>query len=238
MFKNFLATATVAGIAVGFVLTALQLAITSPIIIQAEIHESGGSAAARSGSYAAIYGAPGESLSDIISRHALTGLSTVLAAIGFALVLIAAMVLNGRPIDGRSGLLWGLGGFAAVTLAPSLGLAPGLPGSASAVLGAVQIWWLGTAAATAAGLWLLFFKPRPAFKSAGLALIAAPHLIGAPMPDQFTSTAPAELAGAFASASIVLGAVFWALLGWATGTLWPRFADEVADETTHGASTA
>ncbi len=148
----------------------------------------------------------------------------MVTAIGFALLLISLMVLNRRPIDGKSGLLWGLGGFAAVTLAPSLGLAPGLPGSASAVLGAVQIWWLGTVAATAAGLWMVFFARYPAVRSAGLALILVPHLIGAPVPVQLTSSAPAELAGTFASASIVLSAIFWTLLGWTTGAVWNRLA--------------
>lgn len=231
MFKSFLATATVAGAIVGLILTVLQLAITSPIIIQAEVYEAGGTIAAQSPSYAVIYGAEGENLSDVISRHALTGLATVLASIGFALVLIAVMALNGGPIDERHGFLWGLGGFAAVTLAPSLGLAPGLPGSASAVLGAVQIWWLGTALATSVGLWLIVLKKHPALKSAGLALIVAPHLIGAPMPDQLTSNAPAELAGAFASASIAVSAIFWVLLGWAVGALWRHFAAEATDET-------
>jgi len=221
MFKNIMATGLVAGVAVGLILTALQLTITSPLILQAEVYESG----LTTGTHGTAFGA---ALTENIQRHALTGLATVLSSIGFGLLLIALMVLNGRAIDGKSGLLWGLGGFAAVTLAPALGLAPGLPGSASAVLGAVQVWWLGTVLATAIGLWAIFYKNQPAIKSAGLALIALPHLLGAPMPDQFTSGAPAELAGTFASASIVLGGIFWALLGWTTGTLWNRLAQSKA----------
>ncbi len=219
MFKNIMATGLVAGVAVGLILAALQLAVTSPLILQAEVYETGEAISGLSGEKAAA---------DNFLRHALTGLATVLTSIGFALLLIALMVLNGRPIDGKSGLLWGLGGFAAVTLAPSLGLAPGLPGSASAVLSSVQIWWLGTVLATAIGLWAVFFKDRPAIKSAGLALIAVPHLIGAPMPEQFTSGAPAELASTFASASIVLSGIFWTLIGWTTGTLWSRLAQRKA----------
>lgn len=237
--------AFVAGSLAGLVLTALQLAITSPIIMAAEIYETGADAGAGStlatrathgigdhrhtpGTYAHALGAEWAP-ADGLQRHAFTGLATIVTSIGFCLALTALMVIRGGAIDGRRGFMWGLGGFAAVTLAPSLGLAPELPGSAGADLDARQLWWAGTALATAVGLALMVFTTSWVMRLLGVAVVAAPHLIGAPMPDQYTSTAPAELAGEFAAASIALGAVFWSLLGWTTGTFWQRLtAKQVA----------
>ena len=58
----------------------------------------------------------------------------------------------------------------------------------------------------------------------GIIAIAAPHLIGAPHPDKTGGAAPAELAGHFVAASLVTAAVFWAVLGWLSGTFYRRFA--------------
>jgi adenosylcobinamide kinase/adenosylcobinamide-phosphate guanylyltransferase len=49
-------------------------------------------------------------------------------------------------------MFWGLAGFAVFTLAPGLGLPPELPAMPAADLLARQVWWIGTAAATAIGL--------------------------------------------------------------------------------------
>jgi predicted cobalt transporter CbtA len=59
-------------------------------------------------------------------------------------------------------------------------------------------------------------------------LIVSPHLIGAPKPPNFKSTAPAELAAQFASTSLVVSAVLWALLGLAVGYAWQRVARQQA----------
>ena len=45
----------------------------------------------------------------------------------FALILTACFALSGRPVTGQTGVLWGLAGFAIVSLAPALGLPPEVP---------------------------------------------------------------------------------------------------------------
>jgi len=225
VLQRILLSAVGAGLAVGLVVAAIQQFTTAPLILRAEIFEGGGAAYHHDADADAApheHDAQAWSPAAGAERIAYTSLATVVTAIGFALMLIAAMVLKGGPIDGRAGLLWGLGGFAAVALAPALGLPPELPGSAAADLAERQLWWVATAVATAAGLGLMAFAGGWALRAAGLALIALPHLIGAPQPNAFTSTAPAELSGEFVAASIALAAVFWALLGWAGGTLYGR----------------
>jgi predicted cobalt transporter CbtA len=51
---------------------------------------------------------------------------------------MALAARSGHDLDARRGLLWGLGGFAALHLAPAVGLPPELPGMASADLAARQ----------------------------------------------------------------------------------------------------
>jgi cobalt transporter subunit CbtA len=227
MLQRILLGALGAGLAVGLITAALQQLVTTPLILQAEAYEGGG-AEHHGGAHdrGAAEAAEPWARPEGIERMAYTSLATVLTGIGFSLVLLAAMVLKGGAIDGRSGLLWGLGGFAAVALAPALGLPPELPGSAAAELGQRQLWWAVTAVGTAVGLGLVVFGAGWPLRALGIAAVGLPHLIGAPHPHQFASTAPAELSGHFAAASLVVAAVFWALLGWASGTLYARLGRE------------
>ena len=55
-------------------------------------------------------------------------------------------------------------------------------------------------------------------------LIALPHIVGAPHPHEYVSTAPAELAGHFAATSLAVTAIFWAVLGYASGAFYERFS--------------
>src|SRR5262249_58077728 len=91
-------------------------------------------------------------------RNAFTAGANILTAIGFALLLGGIFAVRGRAITWHEGLLWGLSGFLVFTVAPGLGLPPELPGVPAAPLSVRQVWWVATAAATAAGLGLLFLR--------------------------------------------------------------------------------
>jgi cobalt transporter subunit CbtA len=153
----------------------------------------------------------------------LTWIATVVTSVGFALLLVGAYAVSGRDVDAREGLLWGIGGFAAFALAPAFGLPPELPGAVAADLPLRQIWWIGTAAATVAGLGLLVFVRATWVVPVAIAVLLAPHVIGAPHPHQGVGSAPPELAASFAARSLGINAVFWTLLGLTTGALYRRF---------------
>ena len=70
-----------------------------------------------------------------------TFLANIVTGVGFALVLTACFALSKRRINGRTGVLWGLGAFAIVSLAPALGLPPEVPGARAADLTDRQFWW-------------------------------------------------------------------------------------------------
>lgn len=203
MVKHVLWSALVAGAAAAVVATLAQSWQLLPLIEQAELFESGHS-----------HGGAG------LARLGLTGLTNLLTGVGFALLLAAAICLRGKPVDVRQGLLWGLGGFLAVQVAPALGMPAELPGAAAAPLLERQAWWLGTVAATGIGLALVVFAPRAFWKAAGVVLLALPHAIGAPHPPAGEhGLAPPELAAHFAVASLFMAAVFWATLGGVLGKL-------------------
>ncbi|MEO3429492.1 CbtA family protein [Pelagibius sp. CAU 1746] len=238
MLHRILWAALVAGFVAGIASAVLQHFTTTPLILQAEHYENGGApAVAHSGLDGGGFGDArlilvhagedhGEGSvwapADGLERTLYTSVVTVGTAFGFALILLSAMVLADARISARSGLMWGAAGFAAAGLAPALGLSPELPGSAAAVLEDRQIWWIATAVATAAGLWLALRVSKPWAIAGGIVLMVLPHVIGAPHPDGFISEVPAELSGHFAAASLVVMAVIWSLAGTVAGYVWQR----------------
>jgi len=140
-------------------------------------------------------------------------LANIVTGIGFALVLVAASELAGGIASWREGLIWGLAGFAVFTLAPGLGLPPELPAMPAADLTARQVWWIGTAAATAAGLALIAFRRTLPLALLGLALIVVPHMIGAPQPESHETPIPENLHHSFVVAVTVTNLIFWVALG-------------------------
>lgn len=249
MIRHFLATALLAGFLSGLVVTGLQQATTVPLILQAEQYEEAlaaqaHAAQAQAAPHAHAHGtaahdhvqAPGPepagwAPADGLERLLYSTLANVIAGIGFGFLLVACFALWRGKTNGRTGVLWGLAGFAVFTLAPSLGLAPELPAMNAGGLVGRQVWWIFAAAATATGLWLLVFPRNTVAAAAGVIAIALPHIIGAPHPAEFSSAIPPELASHFAAASIGTSAVFWACLGWLAGAFYARSAAVTETET-------
>jgi predicted cobalt transporter CbtA len=77
------------------------------------------------------------------------------------------------------------------------------------------------------GLWLVVFREGFFFILSGIIIIALPHAIGAPHPNEFGGPVPAGLVGQFVATSIVIAAVFWTMLGWLSGTFYQRFTANI-----------
>jgi cobalt transporter subunit CbtA len=129
---------------------------------------------------------------------------------------------RGALIDARRGAVWGLCGFLAFHFAPAFSLPPEVPGVAYSDITLRQVFWWGTALATAAGLALLAFGKGWAMWVAGVALLLAPHLIGAPEPEAFTGPVPPELASLYAARALGVGMAAWVLLGTLAAYFWQR----------------
>ncbi|MDP2618964.1 MAG: CbtA family protein [Hyphomicrobiales bacterium] len=221
MITRVLYAAIFAGVLAGLVVSAVHFAKVVPLILEAETHEVAAPHKPAAGTPAHGH-EPAEPAESSISRDALTLAANLITGMGFALLLIAAILVSGRAVSAPAGAVWGLGGFLAVSVAPALGLAPELPGMLAGDLFARQVWWVATVAASAAGGGLIVFGRSMALKALGIALVALPHLVGAPQPESHASAVPAALAAAFAAVSIGASAVFWLVLGTATGWLLGR----------------
>src|SRR3954453_20591775 len=209
MIQRVLKAGFLAGLVVGLAVAVLQQFTTSQLILKGEVYEKAAHdhhAGLKSpalpivlvhdhGTSAAAAGPDEEDEgwqpANGWQRVTATSVATIATSIGYALILIAAMLAAGVPIVPRTALLWGIAAFAATSLAPALGLAPELPGSAAAPLVARQVWWVATALCTAGGMFLLARIEYTTAKIVGLLLIVLPHLVGAPKPAAFKSTAPA-----------------------------------------------
>lgn len=160
---------------------------------------------------------------DGFERFAFSVLANIVTGIGFALVLVAVSEFAGGIGNWRQGIFWGLAGFAVFTLAPGLGLPPELPAMPAADLTQRQIWWWATVAATAAGLGLIAFRKSLPLAILAVALIVAPHIVGAPQPDSFETPIPEGLHHQFVVAVTVTNLVFWLVLGAVVGVVRGRF---------------
>lgn len=223
MFSRIVFSAAIAGLLAGLLWTALQQAWTVPLILEAETYENAAPAEPPAGTNDAHaeHDVEAWAPADGAQRVLFTGLGNIVLAIGLGLLLGACYALRGT-VNWKQGLLWGLGGFAAFNLAPALGLPPELPGTEAAALEMRQIWWLATVVATGAGLAMLVFLPKIAWKAGGLAVIVLPHLIGAPHPEVAGALAPAELERQFIIASLATNAVVWVVLGGLTALFFDR----------------
>ncbi len=244
-FKSILISALIAGFIAGAALTGLQTLKVYPLIFAAEeIENAAGATAAHDHGSAPVQGTDTKHHSDGETSHQDTAhshddgawmpadgaerlfyslLSNVLLGVALGMILAAIFALR-HVATWRQGVIWGLGGFVAVNLAPALGLPPELPGMPAGALLARQTWWLSTALFTAAGIAMLFLCHGVIWRVAGVALIALPHIYGAPHPANLDSDVPAALAADFTAASLATNLVFWAILGLLTAEAMARIS--------------
>ena len=234
MFRNLFFAALVATLCAGLVASVIQHFRVTPLILQAEsfegdgVHFLGEEAPAAHSHDAATpahdHGIDEWAPQDGWERTGYTVLANILAAAGFAFVIGSVSLLANIPITTGNALLWSLAGFASFTLAPAIGLPPELPGMPAAELAGRQLWWVATAVATGAAC-LLLAKTRANWAIAvALALVLAPHIVGAPAVPEEPSAVPAHLATAFAASTLGTSAVFWLLLGVVFGLVNDRLA--------------
>lgn len=224
MTKHLLSSALFAGLATGICGAVLQFIFVTPLLLEGELFETGARI------HFSANGTPqsemgGVSLAGELPRHAMTMVMNIIAYTGFALMMVAGFALaerQGHVVTPKSGLIWGLGGFLAVQLAPAFGLPPELPGTIAADVVARQIWWLSTVIASIAGLSLIAFGDGIAKAAAGVVLLLIPHLVGAPHLDTYWGIAPPELSAHFATASLGVAAISWSIMGLVAAFFWSR----------------
>ena len=241
MIRRLFSSAILAGILAGLAVSLLYQFTTVPLIMKAEEFENKQSADAR---YATgtdkfvvhlVHNSdpktnhPEWEPASFVERIVYTSLTTIISGVGFALLIVSALVIRGSSGGFRIGVLWGIGGFAAFILAPAVGLPPELPGMMKAELIGRQLWWLGTAIVTATGLWILVFYKNPSLYVLAFILLLAPHVLGAPIQQSIQSSIiPAELAAKFSTVSIGVNFIFWLMLGGLSAHFFKKFQPKMA----------
>ncbi|HEV7256365.1 MAG TPA: CbtA family protein [Bosea sp. (in: a-proteobacteria)] len=236
MVNRVLAVSLLAGLLAGLIVAALQHVTTTPLILKAETYEAALRAvaptqAAFSGEAKIILAHGGEAHADHaewkpqdgLQRTLFTSLVTIATAIGFAALLLAGMIAANDAIDEKRAMIWAACGFIAFGLVPATGLAPELPGAASAALEQRQLWWIVTALVTAGGLFVFLRMEAAWLRALAVLAMLVPHVIGAPHPAAPESKVPAEVAAHFAALSLAIQAALWLATGFAVGRLWPWF---------------
>ncbi|MBL4692601.1 MAG: CbtA family protein [Magnetovibrio sp.] len=208
MMYRLFATAMAAGVLVAVLVSMVEVYTTTPLILEAEGYEVSTVIIGHVHDHSAWSPENGW------ERFGYTVVANVVTTISFALFLVVGLSFGPKQADRRTGFLMAIAGFAAFTLAPTMGLPPELPGMPTADLHARQMWWLATVLCTLGGLYCLFLTDIEPVKILGILIVLAPHIWGAPHPLTQASEVPATLAAHFAASSIVISAILWGLLGY------------------------
>lgn len=226
MFTRILTSALFAGAAAGFIASLLQLGFVQPVLLHAELYETGELVHFGAKAVASAHQDVGSL--DLL-RDGLSIAFSIAVYCGYALILVAAMALaseRGETITARKGIIWGIAGFVIVHFAPGFTLAPEVPGVAAADIHARQIWWFATVGSAALAMWLIAFGKHWLTWGVAALLLLAPHIIGAPEPDYFSGPVPTELGALFASRAFGVGLAAWVLVGCFAGFFWNREAPD------------
>ncbi|MDE0097929.1 MAG: CbtA family protein, partial [Gammaproteobacteria bacterium] len=166
IFRRVVYYSILVGIVAGIVLTAVQRFQVVPIIFAAEAFEGASADVASGGDDGHDHEHWGPE--DGFERTAYTAFSNALTAVGFALVLLSAILVaqtwsRERPLrpTWKRAIGWSLAGYAVFWLAPALGLPPEIPLQNAADLQDRQVWWVICVVCTAAGIGGLAFAPAP-----------------------------------------------------------------------------
>ena len=231
MIKRLFPAALIAGLSAGLMISLLQAIFIIPLIDFAEFLEMGSRAAdyVSPNGFMAIALSDPERFLNTISFDALTG-------VAYALIMGAGILFHGRDITWKQGILWGLGGWAAFSLAPAIGQPPAPPGAPYVDLEARQLWWWLAVSCTSTGLVMVVFignwagecGPAGGWRNAwwpkvvGTGLMAFPHVMGAPEKGAGASTAPDYLVQDFAFYSLASTFAFWLIIGVINGAILGR----------------
>jgi len=238
MTARLFTSALFAGLVAGLIAVLLQWSLMEKLILEGEEYETGNKThfggvlvineaqeAANPDAAQAEDPAPAEDEESLFTRYSLAFFADFTTFVGWALLMVAGFALVerfGQRITIKDALIWGVAGFAAIQIMPGIGLAPELPGTPAAELEARQLWWVTTAISSVLAFALFGYGRTVLYVAIGIALLIAPHLIGAPRLDGYAGLAPPELSGEFVANSYAVALVDWIVLGLSAGYFWTR----------------
>ncbi len=235
MTTRIFTSALFAGLVAGLIAVLLQWSLMEKIILEGEEYETGNKShfagvlvvtdtqptAAETTATPDVEDAP----QDLLRRFSLAFFADFTTFVGWSLMMVAGFAMAervGQRIQIKDALLWGIAGFAAIHILPGIGLPPELPGTPAADLEERQLWWVTTALFSILAFALIGYGRKPVYIIIGIALLIAPHIIGAPRLDYYGGVAPPELSGEYVARSLAVAFIDWVVLGLAAGYFWNR----------------
>ena len=198
--RNLILSALMVGVISGLCYGLFQQLQVNPLIYAAEVYEVAEPTAATANDGHSHDHGEAWGPEDGMPRMAFTLGSNITIAFALALIMISLMALHNQKslkpkLNALRGAAWGIVAMFCFFVAPAmLGLHPEVPGTNAAELESRQIWWLFCALASALGIAVVYYG-SVLLKAVGVLIVAAPHLIGAPLPTEhgFANTDPVAI---------------------------------------------
>ena len=243
MLGKIILSTIIAGLLAGFVMAGIQHVRLTPLILAAEVYESPETEAIAEASKPCVETMPGMKMcadeghehnpnawqpEDGWQRTLSTTTASVLTGAGFAVLMLGVSLFTNISITKLNGLMWGVCGFIAVSLAPSFGLAPELPGMPAADLHSRQIWWVVTILATGTAIYFWLFAKDNWWRAAAILFAIAPQFFAPSSMEKTEGNLPASLAAEFASSSLAANFIMWLAIGYFVSVALDRFQKDIA----------
>ncbi len=243
MLGKIILSTLVAGLLAGFVMAGIQHARLTPLILAAEVFESPESEAIAEANKPCVETMPGMKMcandghehthedwqpADGWQRTLSTTTASLLMGGGFAVLMVGISMLLNIPITKQNGLIWGICGFLAVTLAPAVGLPPELPGMPAADLHTRQIWWAATILASGVAIYFWLFAKDHWWRIAAVIIAVAPQFFVPINEGETESKVPATLAAEFVSSSLAANLILWLAIGYFVSVALNKYQKEIA----------
>ena len=143
-------------------------------------------------------------------------------------MMVGVSMLLNIPITTQNSFVWGVFGFIAVALAPSVGMPPELPGMPAADLYTRQIWWVVTILATSTALYMWLFAKNYWWQLSAFIIAIAPQLFAPINAAKSESNLPASLAAEFASSSLAANLVMWLAISYFVALALQKYQKDIA----------
>jgi cobalt transporter subunit CbtA len=240
MLGKIILSTLVAGLLAGLVMAGIQYVRLTPLIQAAEVYETPETEAIAEASKPCVETMPGMKMCNDDGRPSWkpeegwqrtisTTTASLLAGAGFALLMVGVSMLTHFPITKHNGLIWGMCGFCAVSLAPSIGMPPELPGMPAADLHTRQIWWVATILLTGAAIYLWIKAKDHWWRVAAIIFAAAPQFFAPLNAAKAEGNLPASLAAEFASSSLAANLVLWLAIGYFVSLALDKYQKDLAE---------
>jgi cobalt transporter subunit CbtA len=209
MLGKIILSTLIAGLLAGLLMAGIQYVRLEPLIQAAEVFEI----------------ADEPTMRNLFTRLA----PSLLTGAGFALMMTGVSFVSNIPVTKQNGLIWGVCGFIAVSMAPAIGLPPELPGMPAADLHTRQIWWVATVFLTGTGIYFWIKAKDVWWRMAAIIFAITPQFFAPISAAKTEGNLPASLAAEFATSSLAANLVMWLVIGYFVSVALDKYQKDIAE---------